>query len=229
LRREQTQTATERFDQRGKCYYIGDRFVGYKTKEVVVGNQSVVNIQMEDDVSALEEVIVTGYTIDSRRETTGAVSTVKVEDLTATPSGNVEQQLQGRVAGVTVITNGQPGTTSQIRVRGFGAFGGNEPLYVVDGVPTGSTDFLNPDDIEAQQFLKDAAAASIYGARAANGVIVYTTKKGTKKAKKLSVTYDGLFGVTTPGKGQTMLTPQERADTDLAGNQKQRVSGRFTS
>ncbi|WP_221390755.1 TonB-dependent receptor [Dyadobacter sp. NIV53] len=187
-------------------------FVGYKTLEVNVGNQSVVNIKMDDDISALEEVIVTGYSVDSRRETTGAVSTVKSKDLTATPSGNVEQQLQGRVAGVTVITNGQPGTTSQIRVRGFGAFGGNQPLYVVDGMPTGSTDFLNPDDIETTTVLKDAAAASIYGARAANGVIVYTTKKGTKKAKKLSVTYDGLFGVTTPGHGQKMLTPQEQAD-----------------
>ncbi|KAA6430491.1 TonB-dependent receptor [Dyadobacter flavalbus] len=187
-------------------------FVGYKTIEVPVGNQSVVDIKMEDDISSLEEVIVTGYTVDSRRETTGAVATVKSKDLTATPSGNVEQQLQGRVAGVTVITNGQPGTTSQIRVRGFGAFGGNEPLYVVDGVPTGSTDFLNPDDIESTTVLKDAAAASIYGARAANGVIVYTTKKGTKKAKKLSITYDGLFGITTPGKGQKMLTPQEQAD-----------------
>jgi TonB-linked SusC/RagA family outer membrane protein len=187
-------------------------FVGYKTQEISVGNQSVLNIKMEDDVSALEEVIVTGYTVDSRRETTGAVSTVKSKDLTASPSGNVEQQLQGRVAGVTVITNGQPGTTSQIRVRGFGAFGGNEPLYIVDGVPTGSTDFLNPDDIESTTVLKDAAAASIYGARAANGVIVYTTKKGTKKAKKLSVTYDGLIGFTTPGKGQSMLSPQEQAD-----------------
>lgn len=187
-------------------------FVGYKTKEIAVGNQSVLDIKMDDDVSSLEEVIVTGYTIDSRRETTGAVSTVKSKDLTATPSGNVEQQLQGKVAGVTVITNGQPGTTSQIRVRGFGAFGGNEPLYIVDGVPTGSTDFLNPDDIETTTVLKDAAAASIYGARAANGVIVYTTKKGTRKAKKLSVTYDGLFGVTSPGKGQSMLNPQEQAD-----------------
>jgi TonB-linked SusC/RagA family outer membrane protein len=187
-------------------------FVGYKTKEIPVGNQSVLDIKMDDDISALEEVIVTGYTIDSRRETTGAVSTVKSKDLTATPSGNVEQQLQGRVAGVTVITNGQPGTTSQIRVRGFGAFGGNEPLYIVDGVPTGSTDFLNPDDIETTTVLKDAAAASIYGARAANGVIVYTTKKGTRKAKKLSVTYDGLLGFTSPGKGQSMLNAQEQAD-----------------
>ncbi|QRR01811.1 SusC/RagA family TonB-linked outer membrane protein [Dyadobacter sandarakinus] len=187
-------------------------FVGYKTMEVSVGNQTVLNIRMDDDISSLEEVVVTGYTVDTRRETTGAVATVKSKDLTATPSGNVEQQLQGRVAGVTVVTNGQPGTASQIRVRGFGAFGGNEPLYVVDGVPTGSTDFLNPDDIETTTVLKDAAAASIYGARAANGVIVYTTKKGSKKAKKLSVTYDGLFGATNPGKGQHMLNPREQAD-----------------
>jgi hypothetical protein len=123
-------------------------FVGYKTKEITVGNQSVIDVKMEDDVSALEEVVVTGYTTDKRRETSGSVALVKAKDLTAVPSGNVEQQLQGRVAGVTVITNGQPGTNSQIRVRGFGSFEANEPLYIVDGVPVASTDFLNPDDID---------------------------------------------------------------------------------
>lgn len=185
--------------------------IGYKPQEVAVGNQSVLNVKLEDDVNALTEVVVTGYSIDSRRETTGAVSTVKAKDLTARPSGNVEQQLQGRVAGLTVITNGQPGTASQVRVRGFGAFGGNEPLYVVDGVPVGSTDFLSPDDIESTTVLKDAAAASIYGARAANGVIVYTTKKGNKGAKKLNVTYDGMYGVTLPGSGQAMMNPTDFA------------------
>ncbi len=185
--------------------------IGYKPQEVTVGNQSVVNVKIEDDVNALTEVIVTGYSIDSRRETTGAVSTVKAKDLTVRPSGNVEQQLQGRVAGLTVITNGQPGTASQVRVRGFGAFGGNEPLYVVDGVPVGSTDFLAPDDIETTTVLKDAAAASIYGARAANGVIVYTTKKGSKGAKKLSVSYDGMYGVTLAGEGQKMMNPTDFA------------------
>ncbi|AEI48851.1 SusC/RagA family TonB-linked outer membrane protein [Runella slithyformis] len=185
--------------------------IGYKPQEVTVGNQSIVNVKIEDDVNALSEVIVTGYSIDSRRETTGAVSTVKAKDLTVRPSGNVEQQLQGRVAGLTVVTNGQPGTASQVRVRGFGAFGGNEPLYVVDGVPVGSTDFLSPDDIETTTVLKDAAAASIYGARAANGVIVYTTKKGAKGAKKLNVSYDGMYGVTLAGEGQKMMNPTDFA------------------
>lgn len=186
--------------------------VGYKASEVKVGNQTSVSIALEDDISQLSEVIVTGYSSDSKRESTAAVATVKAKDLKAIPSGNVEQQLQGRVAGVTVITNGQPGTASIIRVRGFGAFGGNEPLYIVDGVPVQSTDFLAPDDIETTTVLKDAASASIYGARAANGVIVYTTKKGKKGARNLEISYDGLYGFTDPGKGQQMLNPQEQAD-----------------
>lgn len=186
--------------------------VGFKTQEVEVGSRTAVDVGLEADALALNEVVVTGYTTDTKRETTGAVSTVKAKDLTVVPSGNVEQQLQGRVAGLTVITNGQPGTASQVRVRGFGAFGGNQPLYVVDGVPVGNTDFLAPDDIETTTVLKDAASASIYGARAANGVIVYTTKKGSRTAKRLSVTYDGLYGFTDPGKGQEFLNPTEFAE-----------------
>jgi TonB-dependent starch-binding outer membrane protein SusC len=186
-------------------------FIGYKTLEVGVNNQTEINAVLPSDVTSLEEVVVTGYGVDKRRELTGSVSTVKAKDMTFAPSGNVEQMLQGRVAGVTVISNGQPGTTSQIRVRGFGAFGGNSPLYVVDGVPTQDISFLNPDDIETTTVLKDAASASIYGARAASGVIVYTTKRG-KRDQKLNVTYDNLFGVTDPGKGQSMLNPKDFAD-----------------
>ena len=188
--------------------------ISFRSAEVKVGTQSTVNVTLNEDVSSLDEVIVTGYSSSNRKESTAAISTVKAKDLLATPSGNVEQQLQGRVSGVTLITNGQPGTSSIIRVRGFGAFGGNEPLYVVDGVPVGSTDFLSPNDIESTTVLKDAAAASIYGARAANGVIVYVTKKGVKKARKLEVTYDGLFGVTDPNVAGAPknLTPQEQAD-----------------
>jgi len=188
--------------------------VGYKSKDVSVGSQSSVSVVLDEDVSQLSEVVVTGYTIDNRRETTGAVSIVKATELTIRPSGNVEQQLQGRVAGVTVITNGQPGTTSQVRIRGFGSFGpagSNDPLYIVDGLPVPSTDFINPDDIENVTVLKDAAAASIYGARAANGVIVYTTKRGTKQAKKLNVSYDAMYGVTDPGTGQAMMNPTDFA------------------
>ena len=140
---------------------------------------------------------------------TGAVSTVKTAALTAVPSGNVEQQLQGRVPGVTVITNSQPGPPSVVRLRGSGSSENNEPLYVVDGVPVGSTDFLSPDDIETTSVLKDAASASIYGARAAGGVIVYTTKKG-KRDEKLHISYNGLFGVTTPGNVDEILNPHDR-------------------
>ncbi|MDO1448706.1 SusC/RagA family TonB-linked outer membrane protein [Rhodocytophaga aerolata] len=185
-------------------------FIGYTAEEVAVGARSVIDVGLVPDVQSLQEVVVTGYTTENRRDVTGAVATVKARDLVAVPSGNVEQQLQGRVPGVTVITNGQPGTTSVVRLRGFGAFGGNEPLYVVDGVPVGSTDFLNPDDIETTTVLKDAPSASIYGARAANGVIVYTTKKGYDG--KMRVTYDGVFGVSTPGKVNNILNPQEQAD-----------------
>jgi TonB-linked SusC/RagA family outer membrane protein len=186
--------------------------IGYKTKEVALGNQTDVSVTLEDEATALSEVVVTGYSTENRRDVTGAVSTVKPAQLKVVPSTNVEQQLQGRVAGVTVITNGQPGTTSQVRVRGFGSFGGNQPLYVVDGVPTQTIQYLAPDDIESTTVLKDAASASVYGARAASGVIVLTTKKGQRRAQKLSISYDGLYGTTDPGKGQKILNPQEQAD-----------------
>lgn len=202
-------------------------FIGYTAIEQTVGSRSVIDVKMTPDEQTLTELVVTGYTIDSRRETTGAIATVDPKDLTIIPTGNVEQTLQGRVSGVTVITNGQPGTSSIIRVRGFGAFGGNEPLYVVDGVPVGSTDFLNPDDIESTTVLKDAAAASIYGARAANGVIIYTTKRGRRGNQKIRVDYNGMYGVTTPGQGLDMMNPQDFADyTWLAETNQAILDGR---
>jgi TonB-linked SusC/RagA family outer membrane protein len=188
--------------------------IGYATKEVSLDNQTIVNVTLLEDSRNLEEVIVTGYTITNKKESTAAASIVKAKDLQQIPSGNVEQQLQGRVAGLTVITNGQPGTASIIRVRGFGAFGGNEPLYVVDGIPVGSIDYVSPDDIASTTVLKDAAAASIYGARAANGVIVITTKQGTKGKRGVQGSYDGFVGFTDPNVGGSpdMLSPQEQAD-----------------
>ncbi len=188
-------------------------YTGFNNMEVTVGNDAVLNITMDEGVQ-IDEIVVTGYSSQKKKDFSGAVSTVKAAELRAVPSGNVEQQLQGRVSGVTVVTNGQPGTTSMIRVRGFGALGGNEPLYVVDGVPVGSTDFLNPDDIESTTVLKDAASASIYGARAANGVIVYTTKKGRQGSNKVNITYDGVFGLTDPNVAGApkMLSPQQQAD-----------------
>ena len=189
-------------------------YLGFVTQEIAVNGNSTVNATLAEDAAALDEVIVTGYATETKRETTAAVSIVKAEELAAIPSGNVEQQLQGRVAGVTVLTNGQPGTTSQIRIRGFGAFGGNEPLYVVDGVPVGSTDFLNPDDIATTTVLKDAAAASIYGARAANGVVVYTTKQGSRNKRKTRMSLNISSGVADPNVAGVPknLNPQEMAE-----------------
>jgi TonB-linked SusC/RagA family outer membrane protein len=188
-------------------------YTGYETREVAVGAQSTtVDVVLAASASVLSELLVTGYTVETRRQATSAVATVKTKDLTAVPSGNVEQQLQGRVSGVTVITNGQPGTTSQVRIRGFGSFFGNQPLYVVDGVPTLNVDFLSPEDIENTTVMKDASSASIYGARAAGGVIVITTKKGSKKPQRLQVSYDAIGGMTDPGNGVAILNPQEQAD-----------------
>lgn len=186
-------------------------YTGYETMTVTLSGETVVDITMNEGV-ALDEIVVTGYAVTSKRETTAAISTVSTEDLAAVPSSNVEQQLQGRAPGVTVITNGQPGSESKIRIRGFGSFGGNQPLYVVDGVPVGGIGFLNPDDIEATSVLKDASSASIYGARAAGGVVVIQTKRGKKTASPLEVTYSGLVGLTDPGSGQPILTPQQDAE-----------------
>ncbi len=188
-------------------------YTGYNTREITVGTSNVINAVLEEGL-ALDEVVVTGYTTESKRETTAAVSIVSAEELAAIPSGNVEQQLAGRVAGVTVITNGQPGTQSQVRVRGYGGFGGNQPLYIVDGVPIQSVDFLSPDDIATTTVLKDAAAASIYGARAANGVIVYTTKQGARGDRKTNISINIQSGVTDPNVAGSpkMLNPQDMAD-----------------
>lgn len=185
-------------------------FTGYETQTVILSGSTVVDVVMSEGI-ALDEIVVTGYATTTKRQTTAAISTVSTEELSAIPSGNVEQQLQGRAPGVTVITNGQPGTTSIIRIRGFGSFGGNAPLYVVDGVPIDNIEFLSPDDIEATSVLKDASSASIYGARAAGGVIVIQTKRGKKTPQPLTVSYDGLVGFTNPGEGQEILSPTQDA------------------
>ena len=187
--------------------------LGFSSQIIRVGDQETIDIILQTSAEALDEIVVTGYGTQTKRETTGAISTVKAEDLNIIPSGNIEQQFQGRIPGVTVISNGSPGSTSQIRVRGFGAFGGNEPLYVIDGVPTTNIDFLNPGDIESTTVLKDAASASIYGARAANGVIVMTTKSGSR-TEKSKITLDYTLGLTDPNVGGSpeMLNPQQMAN-----------------
>jgi len=185
--------------------------VGYITQQVTVGSQNVIDALIVSDTKALSEVVVTGYSSQRKRDLTGAVGVVETTNLKAMPSGNITNQLQGRTSGVTVIGSGQPGTTSRLRIRGFSSFQNNDPLYIVDGVPTGNIDNLNPNDVESMSVLKDAGAASVYGSRASNGVIVVTTKKGGTGAK---VTYDFYAGVTLPGEGtqKELLNPTEYAN-----------------
>ncbi|MGV3639284.1 MAG: SusC/RagA family TonB-linked outer membrane protein [Adhaeribacter sp.] len=168
-------------------------FIGYLTTEKTFNGPGTVNVTMADDAKSLEEVVVTGYTTEKKRDIIGSVSVVKPAELLQTPAANLQAQLQGRAAGVTVSGNGQPGAGAKVRIRGFASFGSNDPLYVIDGVPTDNPSALNPQDIESMQVLKDATSASIYGSRAANGVIIVTTKRG--QAGTSSITVDSYIGV----------------------------------
>ncbi|PQA60918.1 SusC/RagA family TonB-linked outer membrane protein [Siphonobacter curvatus] len=182
--------------------------VGYRIQELPVGNQTTLNISLQEETKALDEVVVTGYGTQRKKDITGAVTVVKGADLTALPTANLTQALQGRAAGVTVGNDNSPGGGTMVRIRGFGTINNNSPLYIVDGVPTqGTLNNINPNDIESLQVLKDASAASIYGARAANGVVIITTKKGKPGEPKL--TFDMYVGVQRPGRFLNLLNSQE--------------------
>jgi TonB-linked SusC/RagA family outer membrane protein len=184
--------------------------IGYTSQSVTVGSQTVINVVLKTEVTGLSEVVVTGYTSQRRRDLTGSVGVVQPAELTAVPTGNVSSALQGRTSGVTVTGNGQPGSSAKVRIRGFSSFENNDPLYVVDGVPTQDISSLNPNDIQSLSVLKDAGAASIYGSRASNGVIIVTTKRGSKG---VAVTYNVYTGWQDPGKGPTnLLNTQEYAN-----------------
>ena len=184
-------------------------FVGYKTQHIKLDAEKGVKIILQATIVSLDDVVVTGYSSQKIKEITGSVSVVKPKELVAVPAGQVEQMLQGRVAGLTVITSGEPGTQANIRLHGIGNFGDVTPLYIIDGIP-GNINSLNPYDIESLQVLKDAGAYSIYGVRGANGVIVVTTKKG--KQGKTRINYDMYTGWQAVGKGPELLNPRENAD-----------------
>jgi TonB-linked SusC/RagA family outer membrane protein len=183
-------------------------FIGYKTREVAVGAQSSLSVSLSPDVIALSEVVVTGYGSQSKRDITGAVATVNTEQLLSVPSTNVAQAMQGRVAGVNISNENAPGGNVMVRIRGFGTINDNSPLYVIDGMPTkGNLNTLNLNDVESIQVLKDASAASIYGSRAGNGVVIITTKQG--KGGKPKLTYDAYYGKQSPIKFLDLLNTQE--------------------
>ena len=171
-------------------------YVGYKDREVAVRGRAVIDqIQLESDDNVLEQVVVVGYGTQKKADLTGSVSIVNAEELKRVSNSNISTMLEGKVAGVQITSDGQPGADPSVRIRGIGSFGSTAPLYVIDGVPMGTTirDF-SPNDIETIQVLKDASAGAIYGSRAANGVVIITTKSG-KKDQPMKVDYKGYFGV----------------------------------
>ena len=199
--------------QKGSVLVIS--YVNTKSVNFTVNDNSPITIALESVTNTLEEVVINvGYGTQRKSVSTGAISSVRAKDLEKVPVGRVEQALQGRVAGVTVAANaGQPGASATIRVRGITTFGdgGNNPLWVVDGivVDNGAIGYLNQSDIESIEVLKDAASAAIYGTRAATGVILVTTKKG--KPGKFSVSYNGYWGTSAPTKRLDLLNATQYA------------------
>lgn len=194
--------------------------VGYTSKEIPVAGKSVINVTLGNDAKSLSEVVVVGYGTQKRANVTGAVSSVSGKTLSVLPVGGVDQALQGRVAGLTVVNNGSPGTPPIVQIRGVSSIGyGADPLYIIDGFP-GSINGLDAKDIESVDVLKDASAAAIYGSRATNGVIIITTKKGS--VGKIALTFDSYAGFQeTPNRYDLLNTNQyvqyERALDGAAG------------
>jgi TonB-linked SusC/RagA family outer membrane protein len=182
--------------------------IGYQPVKVPVNGREIINVTMNVETMALGEVVVIGYGTQKKKVVTGAISSVSSGEITSTPVLRMEQALQGRTAGVQVTSlSGQPGEAPTVRIRGAGTTGNANPLYIVDGMPVGGIDYLNPGDIESIDVLKDAASAAIYGARAANGVILITTKKGT--AGKMNVSYSGYYGIQNVSNKLEMLDVEQ--------------------
>ncbi len=177
-------------------------FIGFETIEITVdGKTQLGSITLVSDTQEIDQVVVIGYGTQKKADLTGSVAIVDAEEMQKVSNSNISTMLQGRASGVQITSDGQPGADPTVRIRGIGSFGNTNPLYVIDGVPMGTTirDF-SPNDIESVQVLKDASAAAIYGSRAANGVIIITTKQG-KKNSPMKIDYRGYFGVDQVQKG----------------------------
>jgi TonB-dependent starch-binding outer membrane protein SusC len=185
-------------------------YVGYKTQEVSVNNLKTLDIKMEAEAT-LEELVVVGYGTQRKAVVTGAIAKINGSDLDNMPVSRIEQSLSGRTSGVRVTQgSGQPGEGATVRIRGTTSINGSDPLYVVDGVPvTGGIEYLNQNDVESIEVLKDAASAAIYGARSAAGVIIVTTKQG--KAGKVAVTYNMYVGQQAPARKLALLNATQYA------------------
>ncbi|MCD8166562.1 MAG: TonB-dependent receptor [Bacteroides sp.] len=182
-------------------------YIGYKSKEIPVAGQSVINVTLEEDSEQLDEVVVIGYGVQKKKLSTGATVQVKGDELAKLNTTNLLQAMQGQTPGVTISsTSGQPGSEMKVTIRGLGTVGNSNPLYIIDGIE-GDISSLNPADIESIDVLKDAASAAIYGAQAANGVVLVTTKSG--KEGKAQVTFDGYYGFQNAARKAKLLNARE--------------------
>lgn len=187
-------------------------YLGYNTKEIKITKSEFITIVLEEDTKSLEEIVITGYTTESKRNITAAISTINVSEIKDVPKADVGEMLQGRVSGVQVMSENSPGGGNSIRIRGFSTINNNEPLVIVDGVPVANgLNSINTNDIASMQILKDAASSSIYGSRAANGVILITTKTGGRSSK-LSIELNSFSGVQNAFNLPRMLNAQEYGD-----------------
>ena len=189
-------------------------YIGYVSQQIPASGE-VVNVTLKEDTQNLDEVVVVGYGTQQKKDITGSVAVVDTKDLLASSGSSATQQLQGKAAGVYIGQSGSPGSQSMVRIRGINTVNDNGPLYVIDGVSTRNQDLssLNPNDIESMQVLKDASSAAIYGAQAANGVILITTKKGTRSGQP-KLTYDGYVGVQKTGKRYDVLNSMDRVNLE---------------
>lgn len=206
------------------------RYIGSRTQEVAVGVNTTINITLVPDVTTLEEVVVTGYSSERKKDLLGAVGILKMDNVRDVANPNALQSVQGRMAGVFVSTGGDPGQGSSVRIRGISTLGNNDPLYIVDGVPVqpfqtnenGAANtnwglsWLNPNDIASIQVLKDASSASIYGSRASNGVVIITTKQPDKSGKP-SITFNARYSVENWNDFDELSNSRERAILEWQG------------
>ncbi len=174
-------------------------FIGYTTKEVTVGNNTTINVSLSESLSQLEEVVVVGYGTQKKKEVTGAVAKITAEEILESPVSDVLASLQGKVAGVNIQAgDGRPGSAANVQIRGLVSLNGGEPLYVVDNIPQEGNPNIAPEQIESIDILKDGASASVYGVRAAGGVILITTKRGKAGKMKVDITtYTGIQNITS--------------------------------
>lgn len=195
-------------------------YIGYLTQETVINNQKSIRFLLKEDTKTLDEVVVIGYGVQKKADLTGSVANINTEKLNTQSNANIGQALQGKIAGVDIVSQGgAPGSGTRIMVRGIGTLNNSSPLYIVDGMYMNSIDHINPNDIASIDVLKDASSAAIYGSRAANGVIIVTTKEGSNTEGKPIIDLSVNLGISTASKFLDMLDAKGWAEVTTIARQ----------